>query len=249
MVFSACNQSKQWYRRILWQVLLCNTCSLTMRKLGLSKTCFVSSTDDELKETRLTEQRHTGANCDSTIHISNVSNLVELRTEGCPAPMQPSLPPPSVPITVIPIPVVTPNPTGSPTLPVNTLSPPVAPSLASPRRDPHSPQEQSAAALPCSPRPKPDYPPSVMGTNHRQHIQNHHHSQLISQTNNTQLQQQSHSQLLQRYPGSIVSPQQQHALLPHSGHALPQAPVQNGLFSQSSPTDDGRQLDKKRPGG
>uniref|UniRef100_A0A3Q1FRH2 Max-binding protein MNT n=1 Tax=Acanthochromis polyacanthus TaxID=80966 RepID=A0A3Q1FRH2_9TELE len=208
--------------------------------------------EDELKESlrlqQLTEQRHTDLNYNSTIHINNVSKAEELRTDYRPIP--PSLPPPSMPITVIPIPVVTPNPTGSPTLPVSTLSPPAAPPLASPKGDPHSPQEQSAAALLCSPQPQPDHP-TVVTANHKQPIQNHHHhTQLIAQTNSTKLQQQTHQQLVQRYPGSIVSPPQQHALLPHSGPVLQQAPLQNGPVSRGSPPDDGRHLDsKKRPGG
>ncbi|XP_042269074.1 max-binding protein MNT isoform X1 [Thunnus albacares] len=210
--------------------------------------------EDELKEKlrleQLAEQRRSDVNYNSTIHVNNVSKAEELRTECRPAPIPPSLPPPSMPITVIPIPVVTPNPTGSPALPVATLSPPAAPPLASPRRDPHSPQEQSAAALPRSPQPKPDHPTSVLTVNHKQPIQNHHHHpQFIPQTGNTKLQPQTHQQLLQRYPGSIVSPPQQHALLPQSGPLLQQAPLQNGPISRGSPPDDGRQLDKKRPGG
>lgn len=216
-------------------------------------TCFVSSTEDELKEklhlAQPTGQRHPCVNYNSSIHINNVSKSEERRNECCLAPVPPSLPPPSMPIAVISMPVVTPNPTGSPTLPVNALSSPAAPSLASPRRDPHSPQEQSAAALPCSPHPKPDHPTSVLSANHRQLIQNHH-PQLLTQTNNTKLQQQTHQQLVQCYPDSVVSPPQQHALLPHSGPLLPQAPLQNGSISRGSPSEDGRQLDnKKRPGG
>eukprot|EP00064_Thunnus_orientalis_P004435 superscaffoldBa00000404_g4447 len=112
------------------------------------------------------------------------------------------------------------------------------------------PVEQSAAALPRSPQPKPDHPTSVLTVNHKQPIQNHHHHpQFIPQTGNTKLQPQTHQQLLQRYPGSIVSPPQQHALLPQSGPLLQQAPLQNGPISRGSPPDDGRQLDKKRPGG
>ncbi|XP_028275999.1 max-binding protein MNT [Parambassis ranga] len=210
--------------------------------------------EDERKEKfclqQLKEDRHPIANYNSTIHINNVSKAEELRNECRPAPIPPSFSPPSMPITVIPIPVVTPNPTGSPTLPVATLSPPAAPPLASPNRDPHSPQEQSVAVLLCSPQSKPDQP-TVLTTNHKQLVQNHHHhhTQLITQTNNTKLQQQTQQQLVQRYPGSIVSPTQQHALLPHSGPVLQQAPLQNSPISQGSP-DDGRQLDgKKRPGG
>lgn len=202
-------------------------------------TGLLSSTEDELKEKQrleqLAEQRHSDVNYNSTIHINNVYKAEELHTECRPAPIPPSLPLPSMPITVIPIPVVTPNPTGSPTLPVATLSPPAA---AAP----------PAATLPLSPQPKPDHLNSVLTANHKQLIQNHHHPQLIAQTNtNTKLQQQ----LAQRYPGSIVSPPQQHALLPQSGPAvLQQAPLQNGPISRGSPPDDGRHLDnKKRPGG
>ncbi|XP_070762271.1 max-binding protein MNT [Enoplosus armatus] len=192
--------------------------------------------EDELKEKQrleqLAEQRHSDVKYNSTIHINNVSKAEELRTECRQAPIQPCLPPPSMPITVIPIPVVTPNPTGSPTLPVATLSPGAPP---------------PAATLPRSPQPKPEHPTSVLTVNHKQLIQNHHHlPQLIAQTTNTKLQQQ----LVQRYPGSIVSPPQQHALLPQSGPVLQQAPLQNGPISRGSPPDDGRHLDsKKRPGG
>ncbi|TKS81076.1 MNT Myc antagonist [Collichthys lucidus] len=199
--------------------------------------------EDELKEKQrleqLAEQKHSDVKYKPTIHINNVCKAEDLHTECRQAPIPPSLPLPSMPITVIPIPVVTPNPTGSPTLPVATLSPPAA--------------APPAATLPLSPQPKPEHLNSVLTANHKQLIQNHHHHpQLIAQTNtNTKLQQQTHQQLVQRYPGSIVSPPQQHALLPQSGPAvLQQAPLQNGPISRGSPPDDGRHLDnKKRPGG
>lgn len=199
-------------------------------------TCLVSFTEDELKEKRrleqVAEQRNSDVNYESTNHINNVSKAEELRTECRPAPVSPSLPPPSIPFTVIPIPVVTPNPTGSSTLPVATLSPPAA--------------QPPATTLPRSPQPRPDHPNSVLTANHKQLIQNQpSHPQLIAQTNNTKLQQQ----MVQHYPGSIVSPPLQHALLPHSGPVLQQAPLQNGPHSWGSPPDDGRHLDKKRPGG
>ncbi|KAK9520818.1 hypothetical protein VZT92_020678 [Zoarces viviparus] len=190
--------------------------------------------EDDLKEKlhleRLAEQRRSDVTYNSTIHINNVS-----KAEEClPVPVPPSLPPPSMPVTVTPIPVVTPNPAGSPTLPVAALSPP------------------AATVLPRSPQPKPDHPASVLTANHKQLMQNHHHhphQQLIAQTNNTKLQEQAHQQLVQRYPGSIVSLPQQHALLPQPGPVVQQAPLQNGPLSRGSPPDDGRQLDKKRPGG
>ncbi|XP_032363785.1 max-binding protein MNT isoform X2 [Etheostoma spectabile] len=194
--------------------------------------------EDEQKEKQrleqLAERRHSDVNYNSTIHINNVSKA---KAECRAVPIPTSLPPPSMPITVIPIPVVTPNPTDSPTLPVATLCPPAAP--------------PPAATLPRSPQPKSDHPTSVLTNNHTHLIQNHHHHQppLIAQTNSTKLQQQTHQQLVQRYPGSIVSPPQQHALLPQSGHVVQQPPLQNGTISRGSPPDDGRHLDKKRPGG
>uniref|UniRef100_G3P1X4 Max-binding protein MNT n=1 Tax=Gasterosteus aculeatus aculeatus TaxID=481459 RepID=G3P1X4_GASAC len=190
---------------------------------------------DEQKEKQrleqLAEQRHCDVNYNSTLHINNVPKAEERR----PLPVPPSLAPPPMSITVIPIPVVAPNPGGSPTLPVATLSPPAA-----------------AAVLPRSPQTRPDHTTSVLTANHKQVMQNHHHhhhhhQQLIAQTPNAKLQQ-----LVHRYPGSIVSPPQQHALLPQGGTAAQQAPpppLQDGPVSRGSPPDDGRQLDKKRPGG
>uniref|UniRef100_A0A672IHR9 MAX network transcriptional repressor a n=1 Tax=Salarias fasciatus TaxID=181472 RepID=A0A672IHR9_SALFA len=83
----------------------------------------------------------------ASLHVSKAFRAEELHAESCPAPVPPSLKPPSMPVAVVPVPVVTPNPTGSPTLPVATLSPPAAPPVSSPKSEPHSPQEQSAAAL------------------------------------------------------------------------------------------------------
>ncbi|KAM9318874.1 max-binding protein MNT [Pholidichthys leucotaenia] len=210
--------------------------------------------EDELKEKlhlqQLKEQRFFDVNHNSTNHISNVPKATaeEPCTDCQLAPIPPSLP--HMPITVIPIPVVTPNPTGSPTLPVTTLSSPAIPQLASPNRDSHSPQEQSAATLFCSPQTKPDHPP-VVTASQKQPTQNHHPQlQLIAQANNTKVQHQTQQQLVQHYPGSIVSPAQQNALLPPSGPVLQQAPLHNGPISRGSPPDDSRQLDgKKRPGG
>lgn len=215
--------------------------------------------EDELKENlrlqHLTEQKFSDVNYNSISpinHVSKASKVEELHTECCPAPIPPSLPPPSMPITVIPLPVVIPNPKSSPTLPVATLSPPAAPLLSSPERGPHSPHEQSAVARQCSPPPKQDHPTSAVSNAHKQPIQNHHHhSPLIAPANGSKAPQH----LVQHYPGSIVSPQQQHPLQPHPGAALPPASLppaslQNGPISRGSPPDDGRQLDsKKRPGG
>ncbi|CAB1429323.1 unnamed protein product [Pleuronectes platessa] len=206
--------------------------------------------EDELKEQLhlelMTVQRQSDVIYNSTIHINNVCKAEVLRTECCPAPTPPSLPPASMPIAVIPTTVVTPNPAGSPILPLAKLSPSAAPPLASPKREPHSPQEERAVSLLSPSQPKPEHLTPVLTASHKQSIQNHHHPQLIAPTNNTKLQQQ----LVQRYPGSIVSPPQQHALLPQLGPVLQQAPLQNGSISRGSPPDDGRLLDnKKRPGG
>ncbi|XP_061575292.1 max-binding protein MNT isoform X2 [Cololabis saira] len=213
--------------------------------------------EDELKEKLhlqlKTEFRYSDVNYNATVHINNVPKAEELRAEGRPAPTPPSLPLPAMSVAVIPIPVVTPNHTGSPAVPVTTLSPPAAPPLASPKTEPHSPQEQSAAALLCSPQPKVEQQTSVVTTNHLQPIQNHHpqhHPQLITQTSNAQLHQQTPQQLVQGYPCSIVSAPQELALLPHSGPVLQPAPLHNGPSGRGSPPDDGRQQDgKKRPGG
>ncbi|XP_068172683.1 max-binding protein MNT isoform X2 [Antennarius striatus] len=194
--------------------------------------------EDELKEKQrleqLAERRRSDVTCTS-VHINTLSKAEERYPSCCPEPVPPSLPPPSMPIAVIP--VVTPNPTGSPTLSVATLSPPAAP--------------PPAATLPRSPHPKPNYSCSALATNHKQPIQNHHpHSQITTQLSDSTLQQQTNQQPGQRYPGSIVSPPQQHSLPPQSCPVLQQAPLQNDPIGRGSPPDDGRHLDnKKRPGG
>ncbi|XP_028320554.1 max-binding protein MNT isoform X2 [Gouania willdenowi] len=207
--------------------------------------------EDELKEKlclqQQTEHRLLLSNNDSTIHNNHVFKGDERRT----GPMPPSLPPPTMPITVIPFPVVTPNPTGSPNLPMATLSPPAASTLTSPMRDPNSPQEQSAAALLCLPQHQPDH--SVVTVNHKQPVQNHYHHHpppLIVPNNNniSKSQQKPEPQLVQRYPGSIVSPPPQ-AMLLHPGPVLQHTPPQHSPISRDSP-DENRLLDgKKRPGG
>uniref|UniRef100_A0A8C7YM11 Max-binding protein MNT n=1 Tax=Oryzias sinensis TaxID=183150 RepID=A0A8C7YM11_9TELE len=182
--------------------------------------------EEDLKEKlclqKKTEFRLWDVNYNSTNHINNVSKVEERRSECR------SLP-----------------------LPVATLSPPAAPPLASPKRDPPSPQEQSAAALLCSSQPKADLPPSTVTGNHRRLIQDHHqHPQLIAQADNTKVHQQTHQALLQNYPGPIVSTPKELALLPPTGPVFQPSPLQNGPISRGSPPDDGRQLDyKKRPGG
>lgn len=209
--------------------------------------------EDELKEKlhlqEKTEFVYPDANYNSAAHSNNAPKAEERPVESRPPPIPPSLPPPSMPITVFPIPMVTPNPTGSPSmsLPVTTLSPPAAPSLAFPSRDPQSPQEQSAAGVRCSPPLKADYPTPAVTVNHMQPVQNHHKPSLLVDQTNTQVQQQ---QVVQCYAGSIISAPQHQALLPHPSPLLQPAPPQNGTVSRGSPPDDGRQLDsKKRPGG
>lgn len=199
----------------------------------------MSFTEDELKENLRLEEttapKHSDVNFPSPAHINNVAKGDKRHAAPTPAP----LPAPSLPVTFIPAPVVAPDSAGSPTLPVATLSPPADPPLASPRSDPESPQEQSVVAVPLSPRPKPDHPTAVL-QGHR------HHPQLVAPPTNTKLQLQTPQQLLQCYPGSIIAPHQQHAVIPHAGPPPQPAPLQNGPVSSA---DDGRQLDKKRPGG
>ncbi|XP_013860752.1 max-binding protein MNT [Austrofundulus limnaeus] len=208
--------------------------------------------EDELKEKlrlqQKTEYIYSDGNYNPIVHINNVPKAEELRAEPHPAPVPSSLPPPSVPAAVVPIPVVTPNPTAPPPQPVATLSPPAAPSLASPQRDLHSPQEQSAAAALCAPPLRTDRPASKAAAHHRQNP--HHPSPLTDPSSNAKpAPQQTPRQLVHCYPGSVVSISQHHTLLPHPGPVLQPAPLQNGPVNRGSPTDDSRQLDKKRPGG
>ncbi|XP_054649503.1 max-binding protein MNT isoform X2 [Dunckerocampus dactyliophorus] len=199
--------------------------------------------EDELKEKlrldQLTEQRHIHLNNYTSMgYINNVFKAEVLSSEHPPAPMPPSLPPPSMPVAVIPIPLVTPNPADSPALPVAMLSHPAAPPVASPKREPPSPQEQSVAA-PRSPQSKSD------DLNHKQPRENHqnHPSQILPHASNTNVQQQT----LQEYSGSIVTPPQQPAVTPQ---ALQPAALANSPTSRGGSPDDGRLLDlKKRPGG
>ncbi|KAM9733939.1 max-binding protein MNT [Menidia menidia] len=211
--------------------------------------------EDELKEKlqQKTECWYSDINYISTIHINNVPKVEELRFECRPAPAPPSLPPQPMPVTVIPIPIIAPNPAGSPTLPVTKLSPPAAPPLlASPKRELPSPREQQAAAPPqLSPQVKAEEP----APGHGRPAQNHQQPPQLAEAKAVQPAVQPVSQrLLQVYPGAVVSApppqQQQHALLPHAAPLLQPAPPPNGALGRGSPTDDSRQLDnKKRPGG
>ncbi|CAG11399.1 unnamed protein product, partial [Tetraodon nigroviridis] len=208
--------------------------------------------EDELKEKRRLEQLAEQKNCIYYKLSANQVHHVPQRG-GAPhqrhlAPPSPCLPPSSMPITVIPIPVVTPNPTGSPPVPAATLSPPAA--LPPP-----------AAALPHSPQPPPDHAVSALTANPTPLMQKQpSHPPLITRTSSNTLQelaqqqqqqQQQQPAPLQRYPGSIVSPPHQQTLLPQAGPPLQQASLQNGPISRgSSPPGDGRHQDnKKRPGG
>lgn len=190
---------------------------------------------EQLIEQKTHEVRH------STVHFNNVTKAKECR----PALIRPPMPSPSVPITVIPVPVVTPNHTGSPTLPVAPLSPPPVAPLTSIKREAAFPQDQQTSGLPRSPPSRPDqHPTSAPSAGHKQPLQNHQ-PHFIAQTANTNVPQPQ----IHRYTGSIMPPSQPQAFLPQSG-ALVQAPFQNGLISRSSPLDDSRLLDsKKRPGG
>ncbi|XP_075995663.1 max-binding protein MNT [Genypterus blacodes] len=203
--------------------------------------------EDDLKEKLRVEQlarpKYSEVNFTSAVHINYVARGEELH--AAPIPALP--PPPSMPITIIPVPVVAPDSTGSPALPVATLSPPAAPPLTSPKSEPQSPQEHSVPVVPLSLHPKPEHPklehPTSVLPGHL------HHPQLLVQPTTTKLQLQTPQQLLQCYPGSIIAPHQQHTLGPHPGPPAQQVPLQNSPVSRGSPPDDGRQLDKKRPGG
>ncbi|XP_072318889.1 max-binding protein MNT [Eucyclogobius newberryi] len=190
--------------------------------------------EDEFKEKLLQEQKTPGV-------IPN-SNNIRKAQECRPALIRPPLPSTSVPITVIPLPVVTSNQSVSPTLPVLPL-------LSTGRKSLFL-QDQSPSGLPRTPQPIPDHhPTSAPGTNHKQPLHNHQHH-FIAQTANTSVQQQTPQHSIHHYTGSIVSPSQAQALLPQSGTLLQQTPILNGSVNRSSPLDDSRLLDsKKRPGG
>ncbi|XP_041734677.2 max-binding protein MNT isoform X1 [Coregonus clupeaformis] len=225
--------------------------------------------ENELREKLRLEQlsdhthRHNVTSYSSLIQMNHVTRAEEPcpHSERCPS-VPPPLPPPSMPITVIPIPMMTSNHTGlSPTIPTpssTTLSTQAgaSPHLASPRRDPHSPGQDhqgQGALLALSPQVKTDHShhlPLAQSGNHKQNHHYHHHlPQIISpQSGNHKLQQQQQSpQLVQPYPGSIVSAPQLHALLPQPGP--PQTPCggqTSPVGGRGSPPDlDG----KKRPGG
>ncbi|XP_038139933.1 max-binding protein MNT [Cyprinodon tularosa] len=207
--------------------------------------------EDELKEKLLLQQKtehiYPDVNYNSTVCISNVPKAKEYHTPCPPPPIPPSLPHPSTPVTVFPMPVVTPNPAGSPALPVTTRSPPAGQSLAFLKRDP---QEQSSAVTRCSPPPKADHPTPTVTVNPRQPIQNHLSPPQLPDQSNTKAQQHTLQQVVQCYAGSIISAPQHQALLPHPSPLLQPTPPQNGSMGRTSPPDDSRQLDsKKRPGG
>ncbi|XP_046891973.1 max-binding protein MNT isoform X1 [Hypomesus transpacificus] len=193
---------------------------------------------EKLRLEQLANHRRADVTYTSPIRMNHVTRVEEPHKEHHPVPVPP-LPPPLMPRNIIP--AVNSNQTGLPTPPVKTLSPPAGPHLASPRRDPNSPQGQ-CAPLPLSPQLKTDCLPSALqSVNHKQHL----HPQLVSPSGNPKLQQSPH---LVAYPGSIVAAPQ-HALLPQPGPPAPQASMQTSPISRGSPPDDGRLLEKKRPGG
>uniref|UniRef100_A0A3B4BCK9 Max-binding protein MNT n=1 Tax=Periophthalmus magnuspinnatus TaxID=409849 RepID=A0A3B4BCK9_9GOBI len=173
--------------------------------------------EDEFKEKLLREQKTSGVIPNSTVHCNNIT-----KAQGChPALIQPPMPPASVPITVIPIPVVTPSHSVSPSLPV-------AP-LPSTKRESLFNEDQNPSGLPCSPLPRPDHhPTSAPSTNHKQPLHNHQHH-FIGQTANTSVQQQTPQHSIHRYTGSIVSPSPSQAVLPQSGTLLSTREVHNKL--------------------
>lgn len=129
--------------------------------------------------------------------------------------------PPTVPITVIPIPLVSSTPTALPT----SISPSIAPCLTPPKKDVHFlPKQQALHQHPLISSQVKAEPISLFKFN----------------GNNPQPPQQ-----LQPYPGSIITATQ-NALLPHSGLPL----TQPSPATRGSPPDDHNNIDgKKRPGG
>ncbi|XP_072548108.1 max-binding protein MNT [Salminus brasiliensis] len=159
-----------------------------------------------------------------TNHVTWVEESSQERRHT-PAPAQPPPPPPpappapSIPITVIPIPLVSSNPTSLPAAPSTPLSPPATPRLTPPRKATHSPPAQHALHQ-CA-----IIPPQVKAT-----------PTSLAQSNGTKP-----PQLLQPYPGSIVTGSQ-HALLPQPAQPSPVARA-------SPPDDLRNLDSKKRPGG
>ncbi|XP_075892126.1 max-binding protein MNT isoform X2 [Nelusetta ayraudi] len=185
----------------------------------------------EQRQEQLTERRTSDVKYTPTEPISNVPKTEERCSEGRPAPLSPPPLPLSMPITVIPIPVLTASLTGSPGLSGGALSPPAAP--------------PPAATLPCSPQPGPEQPSSAFAaTGQKQPMPNQPSAQpppLVAQTNGSKPQHAA-----QRYSGSIVSssPPRPQSILPQ------QAPQQNSPVRRGSPPADSLHFDsKKRPGG
>uniref|UniRef100_H3CJV9 Max-binding protein MNT n=1 Tax=Tetraodon nigroviridis TaxID=99883 RepID=H3CJV9_TETNG len=178
---------------------------------------------DELKEKRRLEQLAEQKNCIYYKLSANQVHHVPQRG-GAPhqrhlAPPSPCLPPSSMPITVIPIPVVTPNPTGSPPVPAATLSPPGG----------------SAAASTANPTPLMQKQPS--------------HPPLITRTSSNTLQelaaplQRYPGSIVSPPHQQTLLPQ---AGPPLQQASLQNGPISRG---SSPPGDGRHQDNKKRPGG
>lgn len=192
--------------------------------------------EDDFKEKLLHEQLSEHKNPDirnPTGRLNNVTKPKECR----PASIRPPVNSPFVPTAVVPVPVVTPNHTCSPTLPVATPSPPpVAPTKTEPRFS----HDQKTSGSRSDPHTTP-FP----SAGHKQPPQNHQ-PQIVPQTVNANVQQPP----VHRFTGPIVAPSLPQAFLPQSGTLLQPAPFQNGIIGRSSPHDDSRLVDnKKRPGG
>lgn len=186
--------------------------------------------ENELQERRRREQEAEKRRAEvnsytQPIRMNHVTWVDESSPElrHIPAPAQPPPPPLTMPITVIPIPVVSSTPPALPPSPTTALSPSAASRLTPPRKDAHSlPNQQALHHRPLISSQVKAEPTS------------------LSQSNGTKPAQQ-----LQTYLGPIVTASQ-HALLPQHGppSAQPSPPV------RGSPPDDHRNLDgKKRPGG
>ncbi|KAK2881031.1 hypothetical protein QQF64_008631 [Cirrhinus molitorella] len=186
--------------------------------------------ENELQERRRREQeaekRRAEVNSQTQpIRMNHVTWVEESGPEHrhIPAPAQPPPPPAAMPITVIPIPVVSSTPPALPPPPTTALSPSAAPCLTPPRKDTHSlPNHQALHQRPLISSQVKAEPT------------------LLSQSNGTKPPQQ-----LQTYPGTLIAASQ-HALLPQP--VPPSAQPSSSV--RGSPPDDHRNLDgKKRPGG
>ncbi|XP_051535920.1 max-binding protein MNT-like isoform X2 [Myxocyprinus asiaticus] len=187
--------------------------------------------ENELQERRRREQEAEKRRVEINSYTQPVrmSHMTWMEESGpahrnVPAPPPPPPLPPTMPITIIPIPVVSSTPSAIPPPPTTAVSPLAAPCLTPPRKDAHSlPNQQTLHQRPIISSQVKAEPT------------------LLSPSSGTK---PSPPQQIQTFPGSIITTPQ-HALLPQPGPP----PSQTSPASRGSPTEDRNFDGKKRPGG